>query len=151
MSADPSGERVAGPPPTATGTLQAALSDVADRFADEARALRGDVHASEVSRRRASRINIALLAVLAVLAALLLWVSVQNRQLNNRIADCTTAGGRCYEESGARTGKAISDLIRAQVYVAQCSRLHPGESGPEFDRELAVSGWITRPAASPGG
>ena len=140
---DTSGAKPAVPAPSASYTLQTALNAVAETFTEESRRLRIDVHAAEEARRRASRINIGLLVLLSALVALLLMVTWQNnllardvRKSSDSIADCTTAGGKCYEQSGRRTGNAIADIIKAQVYVAQCSRLRPGQSGPVFDKEI---------------
>lgn len=120
----------------------------------ESQALRGDVHGAEAARRRAGRVNLALLAVFAVLVAVLLAVTMQNYRLahrigetNARMADCTTPGGRCYEESRRRTGTAIADIIRAQIFMAECSRLYPGEAGPTYDRKLEAC--VTERLAGP--
>lgn len=109
----------------------------------ESQALRNDVAQAEQARKRATAINISVLGVVAVFTALLLAIGYQNNQLvkrtdetNRRVADCTTAGGRCYEQGRARTHEAIEDVLRVSVYMAECSRLYPNESGPEYDRKL---------------
>lgn len=109
----------------------------------ESRALRSDVHGAERARRRAGIINLAMLAAIVLAVAGLAVVTWQNNQLTNRVsetnfrmADCTTPGGRCYEESRRRTGQAIEDIIRSEIFMAECARLYPDEAGPAFDRKL---------------
>lgn len=109
----------------------------------ESQALRGDVHTAEAARRRANQINLGVLGLLALFVAMLMVVTWQNNRLaqqvnetNSRMSDCTTPGGKCYEDGRTRTSKAITDILRVNVYMAECSRLYPGESGPEFDKEL---------------
>jgi hypothetical protein len=109
----------------------------------ESQALRTDVHSAEEARRRATRVNVALLALLTLFVGLLLVVTWQNNRLigqveetNTLMADCTTPGGNCYQQSAKRTSNAISDIVWASVYMAQCSRLYPGEVGPGYDRKL---------------
>lgn len=119
--------------------LQKSLADLIG----ESQALRADVHTAEQARRQASRINLLAVGVLAVFVALLIVVTWQNNQLahqvqdtNERMADCTTPGGACYAQSTKRTGDAITDVLLGYVYVSQCARLYPGESGPAFDRKM---------------
>jgi hypothetical protein len=63
-------------------------------------------------------------------------IAMQVRDTNARVADCTTAGGACYREGQRRTGAAVGDITRASVYVAECARIRPGESGPVYDAYL---------------
>lgn len=106
----------------------------------ESRSLRTDVHAAEVARRKTALINLGVLGLLVLFVILLLTVTIQNNQLakqvrvtNDRMVDCTVAGGKCYDEGTRRTGTAIADIVRADIYVAECARQRPGESGPAFD------------------
>lgn len=125
---------------------------------EESQALRTDVKANERARRRENHINMALLGLLGVFIFMVLVVAAQNNTIsrstkdtNARMADCTTPGGKCYDEGSARTGKAIGDIIRAEVYMAECSRLYPGEAGPEFDDKLeqCVVNKLAHPAPLP--
>lgn len=125
---------------------------------EESKALRTDVKANEAARKRENHINMALLGLLAVFIAMVFVVAWQNnniaqdtRDTNARMADCTTPGGRCYSEGSKRTGDAIGNIIRAEVYMAECTRLLPGESGPEFDKKLeqCVVDKLAHPAALP--
>lgn len=109
----------------------------------ESQALRTDVHAAEQARTKATRLNLMVLVALCVPILLLLALGWQNNQLarelhdtNERIADCTTVGGHCYEEGRKRTGSAIQDVISAEIFMAQCARLFPDEVGPSYDRKL---------------
>lgn len=109
----------------------------------ESQALRTDVHSAEEARRRASQINLALLGLLILFVGLLGVMVWQNNELahqvaktNATMADCTTPGGKCYQQGTARTGQAIQEILKASVYMAECSRMFPGESGPAFDAKL---------------
>ncbi len=112
--------------------LQASLGAVADATS----ALREDVRKAQQEHLRKTRISFVLIAVLGVLLVGVLVVGWQLKQTNDHIADCTTAGGQCYEESRRRTGGAVSAVTRISVYVSQCGRLWPGESGPAYDKKL---------------
>ncbi len=119
------------------------LADTLALIPEGIAALRSDVHAAEESRRKANRLNLFLLVVAVVLVAVAGVVGWQNNRLGNdvrntneHIADCTTAGGRCYEEGRARGNDAISAVVRISILVSQCGRLYPGESGPEYDQKL---------------
>lgn len=136
--------------------VSATLSEYLTKLAADAEGLRTDVHNAEQARRRANTIGLALMGVLGFLMLVILVVAAQNnaiasqtRQTNARIAACTTAGGKCYEDGKTRTGAAVGDIVKASVYVAECSRLHPGESGPTFDAflEKCVAGKLAK--ASP--
>lgn len=134
-------ERDQSPAPVSPAV--AALGQSLSEVLAEAQALRSDVHTAEEARRKATVVNLGLLALLVLFVALLGAVSWQNNQLiekveqtNSTMADCTTPGGRCYEEGNRRTSGAINDIIWASVYMAQCARLYPGEVGPEYDKKL---------------
>ncbi len=112
--------------------LQSSLATVADAT----NALRADVQAAEKASIRRTRINLVLVGVLVLLVGAVLAIGWQLKQTNDRVADCTTVGGKCYEEGRKRTGEAIRSLTRISIYVSQCGRLWPGESGPEYDKKL---------------
>lgn len=121
----------------------AELGPSLQQLLDESQRLRKDVKSAEQARRRENRIGlfiIGLLTLFVVLIGVVTWQSNQvvrsTQQTNDVIVDCTTPGGQCYEDGRRRTGAAVADLIRASTYVAQCARLRPNESGPEFDRFL---------------
>lgn len=120
----------------ASEQLVAALASVVDGFKSESAALRADIKSKERERRRETRVLLVLVALLLAVAATVLVVAWESYQNNSRIADCTTAGGKCYEEGKVRTGQAITSVLRAQIALGECSRLYPGESGPAYDAKL---------------
>lgn len=124
----------------------------------ESQSLRLDVHTAEVARRRNALVNLGVMMLLVIFVVLVFTVSWQNNRIgkqvrdgNDRIVDCTTAGGKCYQEGNARTGQAITAILRADIYVIECSRLHPNESGPAFDAviEKCVTDRLAAAAAGP--
>lgn len=124
----------------------------------ESQALRSDIHGAEQARRRANQINLGVLLVLALFVSMVLVIGWQNnrvisqvRETNNRVADCTTAGGQCFEDGRRRTGGAIDAITRISIYVALCARLYPGESGPAFDAKMekCVADRLAKAQASP--
>src|SRR5688572_16946397 len=123
-------ENPGGAPVSPATALRRSLDDLIV----ESQALRTDVKTAETARRRATTINMLLLGLLAIFVGLLCVVTWQNNQLvhkvneaNARMADCTTQGGRCYTQGQERVAHAIEDVIRAEIYMAQCARLYPGE------------------------
>lgn len=135
------------PSPPAVAALQRNLDDLVT----EARALRIDVSRSEATQRKRNSWFAAGLGVLTIFVGLLLVLAWQGNRLthqnadvldsvqttNRFMADCTTPGGRCYQESRARTSEVLADVIRAQIFMAQCARLWPSEAGPDYDRKLS--------------
>lgn len=128
--------------PAASPAVAALRSSLTD-LVKESQALRGDVQRAEDARRKATVVNVGLMVLLVLFVGLLGAVSWQNHQViekveetNSIMADCTTPSGTCYQQSNRRTGAAINDIIWASVYMAQCSRLYPGEAGPGYDRKL---------------
>lgn len=123
----------------------------------EARGVRQDVQEDQRQRRevahtlrRAAKTGLIVAAFCAVLLVAMLAVVLytnrtakaaedaarDSRDASARIADCTTAGGKCYAESQKRTGVAIQQLIRGQLYIIECSRELPiaeNPPGPAFD------------------
>ncbi len=153
------------PAPQTVAELRQSLAELIT----ESQALRTDVRKAELARRQAEearrRTNILVssaLAVIAVLIGLVLAVGWQNNQIGKqtqaaaeqaqdtkeRMADCTTPGGTCYDESRKRTGGAIADVIRAQLFMAEGARLWPGESGPGYEQKRGAS--VAERLAGPG-
>lgn len=130
--------RPGGDPP-AVEQLRASLASLIA----ESQALRSDVHGAEQARKRANQINLGVLALLALFTALLVAIGWQNNQVigqvretNKTLVDCTTPGGDCYQQGRSRADGAVSAVVRISIFVSQCGRLWPGESGPEYDRKL---------------
>jgi hypothetical protein len=128
--------------PTVSPAVAALRSSLTD-LVEESQALRGDVQRAEDARRKATVVNLGLLVLLVLFVGLLGAVSWQNNRViekveetNSIMADCTTPGGACYEQSQKRVGSAINDIVWASVYMSQCARLWPDESGPSYDRKL---------------
>lgn len=109
----------------------------------ESQALRSEVKTAEAGRRRSTTIGLALMALLVALMVMAVIVTWQNNKVvrevdetNSRVADCTTPGGSCYQQANTRTGQAIADIIRAEIYMAECARLYPGAGGKQYDERL---------------
>lgn len=137
------GGREAQENPAPVSPAVAALRNSLADLVKESQALRTDVHGAEEARRRATAVNLGLLGLLVLFVGLLLVVSWQNNQLiekvnetNSIMADCTTPGGRCYEQGQQRVSGAINDIVWASVYMSQCARLYPNEAGPTYDQKL---------------
>lgn len=64
----------------------------------------------------------AMLAFLAVFG-ISLSISLQNRQIINRLEECTTAGEDhdCYNEGQQRTAQVVRQLIQGQVVITICA------------------------------
>jgi len=109
----------------------------------ESQALRTDVKANEQARKRENQINLGVLLMLSLFVLVVLVIAWQNNSItrqvhdtNDRITSCTVPGGRCYEESKARTGDAINAIIATQVAALECARNLPGLTGDEYNRRL---------------
>ena len=53
-----------------------------------------------------------------------------NRRNGDRVIDCTTPKGQCFEESQRRTGAAVGTINEITVLAAYCAHEH--ESEPEI-------------------
>jgi hypothetical protein len=130
------------PPPGELPHVAALKQSLTDLIA-ESQALRVDVHSAENARKKANRINLAMLALLGLFVVMLVGVTWQNNSLahevaktNRTLADCLDPGGDCYRQGNQRTGAAIQDIIRAEIFMAECARMFPNETGPAYDRKL---------------
>jgi hypothetical protein len=72
-------------------------------------------------------------------------VSVQDNRIardtratnDPQVVDCTTPGGVLLPARAAPApGRPSAPSLKASVFVAECSRLRPGDSGPVFDAAL---------------
>lgn len=84
-------------------------------------------------KRRAYLFLKALAEVLTVVTIVILVVGmayivfqIRSSQLNNRkvtelIADCTTPGGKCYEEGQSSTNKAVTSISQVVIATKICS------------------------------
>lgn len=115
---------------------EAALKDLLGTFQAEAAATRTAIDVHEMNRRRQNRWALAIISVMAVILLMVLGILLQNRQksdqsrqilrnnavVSQQIADCTTAGGKCYEQGRKQSAAAIQQLIQSNVIVAACAR-----------------------------
>ncbi len=58
--------------------------------------------------------------------------------VNSRIADCTTAGGECYERGQERTGAVLAEVTRIQILVDLCGREPGNDTLAEMERCVAA-------------
>jgi hypothetical protein len=124
----------------------------------ETRALRHDVRQAEQARRRVTLIGLVLLAAMCILLIVSLVLAAQTKRVaeqvhdtNQVIADCTSPTGACAQEGSQRASQAIGNIIRAEIFLAECGRLYPGESGPSYDAKLenCVYARLSAAAGSP--
>jgi type VI protein secretion system component VasK len=77
---------------------------------------------SRAARRGRIFVALAMGAFLAVLVVTL-GIGYQNRQIINRLEECTTAGENhdCYNQGQQRTAAVIQQLIQGQLVIAVCA------------------------------
>jgi hypothetical protein len=115
---------------------------------EESERLRHDVKIAEQQRRKENIVTLGVGALMCLFLIAVLLVAIQNNLIasrTNQIAvetkrssdqlfDCTLPTGKCFQNGQKRTGKAVGDIGRTQLYIVECSRLYPDQSGPAFDR-----------------
>ncbi len=150
-----------------TAMLPAHLTESLNSLGDAAAALTAEVRqdreqraaveaAERGRRRRAERWVTGLLVVaLLMLGGLVTLVlqfehdrrdrsaaSAENLRrieaINERIADCTTAGGDCYEQGQARTGAILVEVTRIQILVDLCGRVADNDTLAEMEKCVAT-------------
>lgn len=120
---------------------------------EESRQLRADVRAKAETQRRTALVALAGVVVALLMLVAQLTILVQNRQRSNetraliqdnsstsqQIADCTTAGGKCYEEGTKRSAALIGGLLAAVEEIAVCNKASDtaAEARACSDRALA--------------
>lgn len=137
------GAPIPEPPSGVASSLEAVLA--------ESRRIREDAAAERVAQRRFNRIMAGTVAGLLIVVLLLVGVAFQVKRTNDAIVSCTTPSGACAKQGKEQTGRAVGDILKASIYMAECARLHPGESGPAFDRflERCVAEKLAASNASP--
>ena len=114
-------------------TANSALTEMLAPLIEEARGLREAVHDDNVQRRRELRRVLVVGVILSVMMLLMLGLFWQNQQraqqsrqvirqsadTSQRIADCTTPGGQCYEQGSKRTAGAVNAILYIDVCVAR--------------------------------
>jgi Tfp pilus assembly protein PilN len=146
-------------PPRDPGELLTALLGESQR-------LRADVRDRERRQRRLMGLIAATVVVCLVLVTSVMVLLVQSRQrgndtrallrtnaaTNERIADCTTVGGKCYEEGSKRSAAFIQLLLQGQKQIALCRSESDTSAELEkcIDKALAAM-TAPSPTASTGG
>lgn len=144
-------------PPRDPGELLSALLGESQR-------LRADVRERERRQRRLMAVIGIGVVLCLVLVGGVMVLLVQGRQrgndtrsllrtnavTNERIADCTTAGGKCYEEGVKRSAAFIQLLLQGQKQIALCRSKSDTTTELEkcIDKALAPM-TVPDPAASP--
>jgi hypothetical protein len=133
----------------------------AEALTAEAASLRQAVEAANARGARKDMVltilgvvAVALIAGLTTIAVQLNVAIGQATETSKRVADCTTAGGKCYAEGQKRTGAAVGDISKTQLYIVECARALPVDKyppGPTFDKlfEECVKGRLRPPQATP--
>lgn len=82
-------------------------------------------HRPDLVRQRARVIMLErlwrtfIVVVLVGTLVIVILTTVQGAQTRERIADCTTPGGQCYEEGTTRTGEAVKGIIEQTLENGQ--------------------------------
>jgi hypothetical protein len=137
------------------------LSRNLQELIEESEKLRVDVKAAEEQRRKENMVTMGVGALMCVFLFAVMLVAIQNNRISasnaeiaketkrssERLFDCTLPEGKCHKESQKRTGKAVGDIARTQLYIVECSRLFPDQRGPAFDKlfEKCVADRLTAP------
>jgi len=133
-----------------------AIADLIGPIQREAEATRAAVEDRLRVLRRIASWLVAFLAMTTVLVALVLVILVQNRQTSKKtravirsnadvsaqIADCTKAGGRCYEQQQAQLRNTINLLVTSNKAIASCARSTDTEAELDacVDAKIAAAG-----------
>jgi len=132
----------------------------------ESQRLRADVRERERRQRRLMAVIGIGVVLCLVLVGGVMVLLVQGRQrgndtrallrtnaaTNERIADCTTVGGKCYEEGTKRSAAFIQLLLQGQKQIALCRSESDTSTELEkcIDKALAAM-TAPSPTASAGG
>lgn len=130
--------------------LRNSLTDLANSFKQKTSEIHEDIgtvseFVTRVERLRveAGRRQNRILVVLGVMLVLVLVglgftlrAASSAKAASDKVADCTTAGGRCYEEGKARGAGAVSAVNLAMIYGIECARELGAGSGPEWNAKL---------------
>lgn len=104
---------------------------------------------------------VAVVLLLALVMNLTLLVQSRQRGLQTRelirntesasqtIADCTTIGGKCYEQSQQNLRATINQLIQSNVYIAECARSTETDAELEACVSKRLAELAPKPAATP--
>lgn len=112
------------------------VSEMIAPLVEEAHQLRAVVQADGAQRRRESRQMMAIVVVALLMVAGLGVLILQDRQrraqnaqilrqnaeTSRQIADCTTAGGKCYEQSQRRSAAIVGNMVESNLLIARCAK-----------------------------
>lgn len=112
------------------------VSELMRPLIEQANELTAAVHQDGLDRRNENRRILGVAVVLLLLLVLNVSVLFQNRHrsaqngqiirnsaaTSEQIADCTTVGGRCYQQSQKNTQAILSQLLVVNTYVVQCAK-----------------------------
>jgi hypothetical protein len=98
----------------------------------ESRQLRADMHQAQERQRYRFQWMIIFMAVLAVAVIALSTLVIQNQRISksnqeiaSQIADCTTSGGACWEESRQRSKTNVTSILNTTIFVSECLQQYP--------------------------
>jgi hypothetical protein len=131
MTTVTSGER---PDPTGGRAEVVAL----EKLIAESQQLRADMHESQDQQQYRFRWLQIFIGVLIVAVAVLGTLVLQNQRISAQIADCTTAGGACWEESRQRSKNNVSAILNSTIFVAECLQRFPHQPTQEQELEACV-------------
>lgn len=134
--------------PARPGAARETVTELLKPFTAEAAATRAAIEDRSRIQHRINHWLISLVAGIAVAVILMLVILVQNRQRSNQtrevirasadtsaqIADCTTPGGTCFQQSQQRLASAYDYLTWVQVYSMICLRDHPDADAAELKK-----------------
>lgn len=81
----------------------------------------------ELIRKRAITIALSRLMLImfvlwmTIMMGFIAWTTYEAEQQRDRLIDCTTPGGRCFEDSQKRTADAVGNLNEITVFAAACA------------------------------
>jgi hypothetical protein len=113
------------------------VNDLMRPLIEQAEELTAAVKQDGVARRKENKRILAVAVALLVLLVLTVAVLLQNRSrsiqsgqilrnsaaTSDLIADCTSPGGKCYQESQKRTQGVLAQLVEINKIVAQCAKV----------------------------
>jgi hypothetical protein len=83
----------------------------------------------------------ALIAWMIAVTVFLVWNAVQGSRSRNILLDCTTAGGKCYEEQNKRSLEFIKSIIdeegdtqRIVVLAAYCAKVPGNDTATSVEK-----------------
>lgn len=155
------------PTPASTAAGEAAarstIAEMLEPFQQEAAATRVAVEDRLRVLRRIAMWLAAFVGVTVLLVALVLVILIQNRstsararasihanaELSAQIADCTSVGGKCYEQSQARLRSSIALLVTSNRVIAKCARSTDTDDAFDACVDKSLAEVTPKPVPSP--